>query len=95
MHSATQRQLARYSSLSPSRPAGVMGAFISLVPAPLDAVVEGWWGLSAGLLRSLIVAGVSLATGQGEIERLCNGSGQEDAGVSMAKRCVGPRDSHS
>lgn len=34
-----------------------MGAIISLVPAPLDAVAEQWWALSIRLLRTLIVTG--------------------------------------
>lgn len=40
-----------------------MGAVLSYVPAPLDTLVEEWWGWSVRLLRSLIVRGVSLATG--------------------------------
>lgn len=32
-----------------------MGAFLSVVPAPLDALAEQWWGLSTRLLRTLIV----------------------------------------
>lgn len=34
-----------------------MGAFLSLVPAPVDEVAERWWALSTSLLRALIVAG--------------------------------------
>lgn len=34
-----------------------MGAIISLVPTPLEAVAEQWWALSTRLLRTLIVAG--------------------------------------
>lgn len=32
-----------------------MGAFISLIPAPLSGPVELWWGLSTRLLNTLIV----------------------------------------
>ena len=53
-----------------------MGAVLSYLPAPVQGLAEQWWDASTLLLRTLIVTGLNLATGKGEIERICGGRDQ-------------------